>query len=129
MELRGRNRWRRTLFLEGWMWMEGKGRVLSEIGVRMGAVKDSGDSGYLRDLGPLYPSSHPDSQSSTQEGPVSHLSAAPRCPRDPSLEPPKGTPKAGRGLRVPLGRFSLSWGSSCWALRVNSHHHTCLINV
>lgn len=54
------------------MWMEGKGRVLSEARVGMG--RGGGDEGqwgvrYLPDLGPLHPSGHPDPQSSSQVGP------------------------------------------------------------
>lgn len=71
------------------MWMEGKGKVLHEAGVRMERIKDSGEAGCLLGLGPLHPSSHPGPWSSTQEGPVPHPSPGPRLPQDPSSEPPR----------------------------------------
>lgn len=72
--------------------MERGGKALSEGGVRMGRRKDSGESGGLLDLDPLHPSGCPGPQSSTQEGPVSHLSPGLRFPQDPSLEPLDMTP-------------------------------------
>lgn len=94
------------------MWMEGKGRALSEAGVRMGRTKESGESGTCQtwSSAPLWPSRSPERH-------PRRLCSSPVCrakvSQDPSLEPPEMTspPRAGRGLRALLGLFSLSWGA------------------
>lgn len=91
----------------------------------MERMKDSGESGYLLDLGPLHPSSHPDPQSNTQEGPVSHLSAGPRCSLPGTSKEDSQSWKGAQGPSRPIlpELEELLVGSQ------DIHHHTCLINV